>query len=101
MPYPLLSSLILEGSHHDAASFFQVGRGPTRHEGVLKCRFEVSSFGGRYFVLCQELEHLNVTWVSERDVPEAVEMWSYRKLSSVHLPWLILFCSTLSIQSDM
>ena len=70
-------------------------------EGVLKCRFEVSSFGGWYFVLCQELEHLNVTWVSERDVPETVEMWNYRKLSSVHLPWLILLCSTLSIQSDM
>ena len=43
--------------------------------------------GSRYFVLCQELEHLNVTWVSERDVPETVDMWRHRKLNSAHLWW--------------
>ena len=43
--------------------------------------------GSKYFVLCQELEHLNVTWASERDVPETVDMWRHRKLSSAHLWW--------------
>lgn len=57
-------------------------------EGVLKCRFEVSSFGGWYFVLCQELEHLNVTWVSERDVPETVEMWNCKT-------WILCICRGL------
>lgn len=36
----------------------------------------------------KELEHLNVTWVSERDVPETVEMWNCKT-------WILCICRGL------